>query len=61
VCFYYEVTLKRSAEALLDRFSNDNNDRDIRSLLALPRDKFVHFLDTHNSQAKQTISKLMSL
>lgn len=60
-CFYYEVTLNVTSEALLTRFSDENKDQDIRSLKVLTRDEYVSFLKTSSSPAKQFISAIINI
>ncbi len=60
-CFYFEVTLNVSSETLLGRFSNENQDQDIKSLKALSREEYFSFLKSHSSPTKQFISEIINI
>ena len=61
VCFYFEATLLVSSETLFDRFSNENQDQDIKSLKVLSKDEYISFLKSHSSPTKQYISGIMNV
>ena len=61
VCFYFEAILYVSSGTLLDRFSNENQDQDIKSLKVLSREEYVSFLKSHSSLTKQYISQIINL
>ena len=61
VCFYFEIILHVSSEDLLDRFSKENKDQDIKSLKVLSREDYVSFLKSHSSPTKQYISEIINV
>ena len=60
-CFYFEAILNVSSETLLDRFSNENQDQDIKSLKVLSREEYLSFLKNHSSSTKQFISEILNI
>ncbi len=60
-CFYFEVILNVLSETLLGRFSNQNQDQDIKSLKVLSREEYLSFLNSHSSPSKQFISEIMNV
>lgn len=61
ICFYFEVILNVSSEILLSKFSNENQDQDIKSLKALSREGYVSFLKNHSSPTKKFISEIINI
>ena len=61
VCFYFELTLNVSSETLINRFSSENRDQDIKSLKVLSQEEYTSFLKTHSSPTKQFISEIMNV
>lgn len=60
-CFYFEVTLNVTAQELLERFAQETEDQDIKSLKALPREEYMTFLTNHNSPTKQYIAEIIEI
>ena len=60
-CFYFEAILNVSSETLLDRFSNENQDQDIKSLKVLSREEYISFLKSHSSPSKKFISEIINI
>lgn len=61
ICFYFEVIVNVSSEILLSKFSNENQDQDIKSLKALSREEYVSFLKSHSSPTKNFISEIINV
>lgn len=57
--FYYEVMLNATAEDILKRFTDENNDQDIKSIKVLIKEEYQGFLKNHASKSKQFIYSLV--
>ncbi len=60
VGFYFETTLKISSKELIERFQNQNKDKDIKSLRFLRREEYIKFLHDYSS-SKKLIGEVIQL
>lgn len=56
--FYFEVTIKPTAQEVVERFKKETQDADIKTVLAFTRDQYLQSLKHHNP-GKQLICKLL--